>query len=249
MAKWYEEWFDRAEYELVYSHRNDSEASSLLDTIEKLVAPQPGAKILDVGCGRGRHAIAMAQRGYKLTGIDLSEKSIAAARERARAENLDICFEVMDMRVPYCSGCFDGVVNLFTAFGYFESTGEHRQALSAMAQAIRPNGWFVQDFLNAPYVENTLIPFDENEKNGSAVRQRRWIEDRRINKKITLQKIGASNEQETTFTESVALLSLADFQSLYREVGLEIFATLGTYSGEEYTSQSPRLIILARNPT
>ncbi len=240
---WYQEWFDRDEYELVYQHRDEREAEQVVDLIERLVRPAPGSEILDVGCGRGRHARVLARRGYRVTGIDVAERALQIARERAEAEGLHhVRFLRHDMREPLCRECFDGVVNLFTAFGFFEDDADHLRALQAMATALRPGGWLVQDFLNADYVQRHLVPCDRFQLDGVEVVQERWIENGRVNKRIRLRRNGI----EQVFYESVRLLRLEDFRKLYQEAGLDLQATLGDYTGRPFTSESPRLILYAR---
>ena len=242
---WYEDWFWSDAYTRVYDHRDEEEAEQLVDMMERTIAPDPNAHILDIGCGRGRHARALARRGYRVTGLDLSERAIAAARTQAAAEGLDdrASFQVGDMRHPVCDGCADGVVNLFTSFGYFETDGDNEQALAAMAAALRPGGWFLQDFLNAPQVPDTLGPSDHETEDGHTIHQDRWIEDGRVNKKITVRADG----QTETFQESVRLYTASDLATLYERVGLEVVARFGTYDGDEYVpDESPRLLLYAR---
>jgi len=77
---WFKDWFNSHYYHLLYQHRDDQEA---LDFIEKLVAhlqPAPGSKMLDVACGKGRHSKALAEMGFDVTGIDLSDESISEAK-------------------------------------------------------------------------------------------------------------------------------------------------------------------------
>lgn len=239
---WYEEWFDRDEYELVYPHRNEEEAEACIDLLERTVEPASRAEVLDVGCGRGRHARVLARRGYLVTGIDLSERAIEQARERAAEEGLTIAFEQQDMREPYCTYCFDGAVNLFSSFGYFEEERDHARAVQAMAAALRTGGWLFQDFMNAPHVKRTLVAEDTRAADGLEIHQKRWIEDGRINKEITIRR----GDDARTFTESVRLLTLEDFQRLYAEAGLELEATFGGYDGRMHSDESPRLILYAR---
>jgi len=241
---WYEGWFGSDAYDLVYDHRDEDEAEQLADLVEQHLSPRPHAHIVDVGCGRGRHARTFARRGYRVTGVDLSQEAIDQARERSRAEGLDVTFQQGDMRDPVCDGCADGVVNLFTTFGYFDDDAENERALRAMTTALRPGGWFVQDFLNAPQVIETLQPSDTHAVNGVTIRQQRWIENDRINKEITIEHDGATD----TYHESVRLFTLDDFRSMYEGVGLELLNTFGTYTGAPYTPQSPRLVLFARTP-
>jgi len=239
---WYDGWFGSDAYNLVYGHRDEKEAERLVDLVQQEIAPAPDAHILDVGCGRGRHARIFARRGYTVTGLDLSPESIAEAREWAAQEGLDITFVKGDMREPYCETCADGVVNLFTSFGYFDDDDENERALQAMTTALRPGGWFVQDFLNAPQVRATLEPRSVDTINGVTIRQRRWIEDGRINKTITLRWNGT----EETFRESVRLYTREDLEEMYETVGLEPVTAYGTYDADEHTSESPRLLLHAR---
>lgn len=238
---WYEEWFGRDEYELVYQQHDASEAEQIVDLIEQIVTPDAAARILDVGCGRGRHARVLAQRGYRVTGLDLSERAIEQARRRTEAADRALDFHVQDMRAPMGEAGYDGVVNLFTAFGYFENDADHRRALRHMADALHPNGWFVQDFMNTPHVIETLVPEDIRTEDGVRIEQRRWVEDGRINKTITLHQNGSTR----TFRESVRLFTLYDFEQLYEDVGLALVDTYGDYEGGLYTPESPRLIMHA----
>jgi len=242
---WYEGWFDSAAYDLVYDHRDETEAEQLIDLIEREIAPAPTAHILDVGCGRGRHSRILARRGYTVTGIDLSEEAITEARARAQAENLDVTFERGDMRDPYCDGCMDGVVNLFTTFGYFATDAENQRALAAMTQAVRPDGWFLQDFLNAPHVAENIVPTTTRTVKGVDIEQHRWIEDDRIKKEITLHHNGSTK----TYHESVRLYTLDDLRDMYASVGLTLVDTYGNYDGAPHTPKSPRLLLYARNPS
>ncbi len=241
-APWYASWFNRKEYELVYRNRDEREAEALIDLIVRAVRPAPGARVLDMACGRGRHALALARRGCRVTGIDLSPVAIATARRLAAEAGAAAAFRVGDMRAPVCEGCFDGAVNLFTAFGYFTDPAENLRALHVIAQAVQPGGWFVQDFLNAPYVAATLRPLDVRREAGFEVEQRRWIAEGRVNKRITLRREG----REQTFTESVSLIARADFERMYGEVGLEIAQVYGDYGGSAWSEASPRLILCAR---
>ncbi|PSQ89686.1 MAG: class I SAM-dependent methyltransferase [Bacteroidetes bacterium QS_8_64_10] len=243
---WYEDWFDRDEYELVYQDRDEEEAERCIDLIERTAEPKLGARIVDVGCGRGRHAVELARRGYYVTGTDLSEQAIRRAREHARQAGAAATFEQADMRETHCDECADGVVNLFTAFGYFADDDDHFRAIREMAAALHPGGWLFQDFLNAPQVERTLVPKDERTADGYRIRQQRWIAEGRINKKITLRPTGNGAESEETFRESVRLLDLDDFRTLYADAGLRLDATFGDYDGGPHTDTSPRLILLAR---
>lgn len=242
---WYEDWFNSDGYELVYDQRDLSEAERIADLIEANVSPEPGAEILDVGTGRGRHARVLARRGFRVTGLDLAEKAIATARERSKNEGLSteqITFVQGDMRLPHFQERFDGVVNLFTSFGFFEDDADHQRTISAMSAALKPGGWFVQDFLNAPFVRAHLVQESEKESGSVHVRQERWIDGEYVKKRITL----TTNGQTHMFVESVHLLGKDDFKRMYASAGLTVTHCLGDYDGSPHSDQSPRLIFVAR---
>lgn len=239
---WYEQWFDRDEYELVYRERDDSEAERVVDLIVDHIPLPAGARVLDVGCGRGRHAVEFAARGFDVTGLDLSERSLEIAAKRADDQGVDVRFIRGDMREPVDTEAFDLVINLFTAFGYFEKASEHQRAVDAMATALTTGGVLVQDFLNADYVRETLVDRDARTVDGAEIIQERWISDGRINKEITLKKNGDTH----AFIESVELLEPDDFRRMYDRAGLALESTLGDYDGGTYTSSSPRLILFSR---
>ncbi len=241
---WYEEWFDHPEYELVYQDRDEAEAARLVDFVERVAAPAEGTAIVDMGCGRGRHARALARRGYHVTGVDLSERAIEEARKRAEKEGLDVLFRRGDMRLPVCDCCFDGVINVFTAFGYFDDDEDHVRALRAMRRSLRAGGWFIQDFFNVPYVIDHLVPQDRRVRDDAEIRQQRWVEGGRVHKEISIR----TNGDEQSFRESVRLYTLDDFQAMYEEAGFDLLETFGDYEGRPYGDETPRLILHARKP-
>ena len=82
--EWYTSWFDSPYYHSLYSHRNDQEAADFVSRLINLIQPSKDAHILDVGCGRGRHAFELYRHGFKVTGIDLSHENIKYAKDKAK---------------------------------------------------------------------------------------------------------------------------------------------------------------------
>src|SRR5262245_10978959 len=145
------DWFDGF-FEGVYlddvalqitQERTEREVGFLLQRLEAA----PGRRVLDLACGHGRISLPLARAGWKVTGLDLSERSLRLARERAELEGLDVEWVKSDMREPP-GGPFDAVVNVFTAFGYFENEAENQKVLDAVARVLVPGGLFLIDTLN-----------------------------------------------------------------------------------------------------
>lgn len=241
-STWYENWFGK-EYLEVYAHRDEEEARKLIDLIERVLHPAPESEILDLACGNGRHAIALAKRGYQVAGLDLSQDQIDEALRNAGAAGLKINFFIADMREVPCKRCYDGVVNFFTSFGYFETDEENQLVLTAIHAALKPGGWFVIDFLNPVFVTENLVPRSEDVVEKTTVIQERWISEGpapRVNKKITLIQDGAPRQ----FMESVRLYDQKTMNGMIQKAGLVVTRTFGDYEGSEFNDDAPRMIFV-----
>jgi cyclopropane fatty-acyl-phospholipid synthase-like methyltransferase len=242
---WFEEWFDSPLYELLYAYRNEAEAKKLAGLIERMMPPESYRKIVDVGCGRGRHSITLAERGYTVTGFDLSPQAISKARKKASSRGLDnVSFKVQDMRQPL-DDTFDAAVNLFTTFGYFYEDAENRKVFESVHQMLNENGLFLIDYLNSVKVENELVPSESGTHEGISYSIERYIKDGFVFKEI--QFSGPELESEREYTERVKLYGTDWFKSNLADSGFTVENVWGNYSGEPFDAESShRLIILAK---
>lgn len=242
---WFEEWFDSPLYEKLYANRDKKEAARLVKLLEAELPLSSTSKILDLGCGRGRHSINLYNKGYNVTGIDLSEQAIKKAREKARKQGLeDLTFKVRDMRDPLPE-TFDAIVNLFTTFGYFESDEENAGVFDSVEKMLKPGGIFVQDFLNAEKVRKSFSPSDEGSFYGIEYKIKRYIKDNAIYKEITFWGDGVGGEK--TYSERVKLYDLSWFKQEMKKRELVIDHVFGDYDGGEFDSKtSPRLLIISQ---
>lgn len=236
---WYETWFDSSYYHTLYSHRNDEEAAAFIDLLLQKVDIAEGARVLDLCCGRGRHAVQIFKKGYDVTGVDLSANNIELAGKHS-CEKLR--FVQHDMRDPL-EGRYNLILNLFTSFGYFDSEAEHLHTLQSVRDALEPDGIFVQDFLNVKKAQMGLIPEETFEREGIQFSLSREIRNGSIVKKIAL----VDNDCRHSFEERVKAFELSDFQSMYEAVGLQITDIYGDYQlGDFNALRSDRLILLSK---
>jgi SAM-dependent methyltransferase len=144
MAQWFESWFDSAFYHKLYFDRDEEEAGAFIARLMDYLQPPPGSFMLDIACGKGRHARTLAGYGHFVTGIDLSPNSIIYAKQ---FEDDKLEFYQHDMRLPFRINYFNYAFNLFTSFGYFATQREHDDTLRTIAQSIKPGGFFIIDYL------------------------------------------------------------------------------------------------------
>lgn len=240
---WYKKWFGK-EYIDLYTHRNEHEAREFITTLEDTLSLKPGQRILDLCCGSGRYALELARRGFKVTGLDLSEELIHYAEKKSKELDVSVEFLVRDMRdIPYTNH-FDGIINMFTSFGYFESDSENEMVVEAAAKSLKPEGWFVLDFMNREYILNNFKTFDEDKKGDILIQQRRSLNKNtnRIEKSITLTSNGTSKE----YLESVKLYSPEDLTAMFTKNGFQHLQRFGNYDGDTFTADSPRFILIGR---
>src|SRR6478672_4804570 len=134
---WFESWFGSPYYRILYQHRDELEAEAFVDHLMDYLQPLPGSRMVDIACGEGRFSIELAERGYDVTGIDLSHQSIEHAKAH---ENDNLHFYVHDMRMPFYINYFDYAFNFFTSFGYFAHARDHQLAAKSFAAGLKKNG-------------------------------------------------------------------------------------------------------------
>ncbi len=240
-GSWFKSWFDTPYYHILYRHRDDNEAQVFIKNTVQSLHPSKDCHILDLACGRGRHAKFLSKLGYEVTGIDLSESNISFAREHHSGERLH--FEVGDMRQPYGENRFDYIFNLFTSFGYFDSWDDDLQALKMMKQALKPGGTLVLDFMNVNKVKLGLVKKEVRTVKDIEFHIERFIRNGMVVKQIRFEADGAHHEYE----EQVQLLNREDFQLLLSEAGFVITSIYGDFDLSEFNARdSERLILFAR---
>ncbi len=195
------------------------------------------AKVLDLACGKGRHAIYLNQLGFDVIGADLSENSIAIASKNS---NDTLHFQVHDMRLPF-DDKFDAIFNLFTSFGYFENDDDNLTTLKAMKESLTEYGFAVIDFMNVNQVIANLVPQEIKTVENIDFHIKRFVRDGHIYKEIDFE----DNGQQFHFTEKVKALTLNDFEKLMEEAGIYLLDTFGDYKLKKFhKSESERLIMI-----
>lgn len=238
---WYKHWFGTRYYALLYGHRDDADASAWVEAIAARWALPAGSAIMDMACGRGRHARHFAQLGLHVTGIDISESSIADARSSVPAAE----FHVRDMRSVFWREHFDAICCLFTSLGYFETLDDDQQVFHAASLALKPGGFFTVDFMNIAVVLRDLVEKEELEREGIRFSIHRSLHDGVLVKRVTVED-GASIK---CFEERVQALDHHAMAAMARKAGLEVIdITDGPVLAPFDPDRSQRFVLWTRKP-
>ncbi len=252
MDEWFRTFFDQLYYE-TYSifedeERNLREAKFIIESM----GLSPGSRVLDLGCGYGRHAVYLARQGYYVVCLDLSEYMIRKAEERVAAFNVSNRVELVhsDMRELKYRSEFDGIYMFFTTFGYF-SDEENSILLERMSNALKPAGVLLLDLWNPvhifhiAYINNGVHRIWLEAGDYTVLEETHYdVLNARVNTKRIFYKKGWIQPEERSF--SVRVYTYWELRDMMEKAGLRIERTYGSYRGDEYKPASPRMILLAR---
>jgi SAM-dependent methyltransferase len=236
-TEWFSSWFDTPFYHILYKDRDDAEAHGFMDTLTNYLNIPEGGTILDLACGKGRHSVYLNTLGYDVTGVDLSDNSIAFAKQ---FENKHLHFEVHDMCKPF-NKSFDAVFNLFTSFGYFENDEDNLNTIKAIKDNLNETGFGVIDFMNSDFVIENLVPEEVKVIDGISFFLKRYVQNGYIFKDINF----TYEDIDYCFQERVKAFTLKDFEALFEQANVYLLDVFGDYKLSKFRPQtSERLVMI-----
>jgi SAM-dependent methyltransferase len=209
----------------------------------QLAGAKPGARVLDLGCGPGRHAIALARAGYHVTGVDRTAGYLDRGREVAAAEGLDIEWTRADMREFERAGAFDAAINLFSTFGYFDDDENLRIAKNLCGSLVR-GGAAVFELAGKERVASVFRERDWEQVDGALL-----LEEHRVApgwEHIDNRWIVIRNNQRREFQLRLRLFSGGELRALLQAAGFAAVDLYGSFQGTPYDRSARRLIAVAR---
>ena len=218
-----------------------SEAEFVIDAM----GLQPGAQVLDIGCGYGRHAMELAARGFHVVGLDLSTPLLVRGGEEAMRRGLEINFVRGDMRELDFESQFDAAYCMFSTFGYFDDE-TNKKTITNIARALKPGGRMMLEILNRDYVIADLPTRVWWEGDGCVVLEEvelNYFSSRiQVNRSVVFDD-GRQLEQEI----SVRAYSLHEVGKLMHAAGFRVLEVSGGYHtrGRFFGNQSRHIIVLA----
>jgi len=248
---WYEEFFgeDYMRFHLRGGEWLEERTGPQCDFVVSALELRPGARVLDLCCGQGRHSVELARRGFGVTGFDLSEYLLGLAEERAEREGAEVEFVHGDMRELPWEGEFDAVISMFTSFGYLETDAEDERVVAGVRAALRPGGqWFVDHHnreRTSQWMGNGRKDWWEGDGH-IVLEEHEWdVLRSRIRMVRTIIAPDGARRQRGFV---LRIYSHSEWLAMLGRSGLEWVKTYGSYDGSEYGHDSRGLILIARRP-
>jgi SAM-dependent methyltransferase len=243
------DWFDdetfwRELYPYMFPPERFAVAGEQADQLIALTKCTAGAA-LDLCCGPGRHAIALAQRGFAVTGVDRTACLLDRARERAALQGAAIEWVLEDMRRFCRPEAFDLVCNLFTSFGYFDNRADDLQVLRNLHASLKDSGVLVMEMIGKERLARVWqSAICTEHPDGSMLIQRpKVVKDWcRIQNEWTIIRGGRAQ----TFCFEHAIYSGCELRDLLLASGFSEVQLFGSLLGAPYDLEANRLVAVAR---
>jgi len=240
-GSWFRAYFDERVIALYQARIDPAATRGEVGAILELLGLQLGARVLDVGCGWGRHAVPLAEAGMEVTGIDISEAALREGDQAAREAGVHVRWVDGEMREMTFSSEFDAALSLFSSLGYFLSDEEDLRVLRAVRRALRPGGTFLLETMHRgsfPSDAHSSESWDDHD--GDPVQVER-----------SFDPVTGVNRERLTWPDSVVkehamrIRTLEEWEMLMAEAGFAVQVVHGGWEGEPFDDDAPVLLMLA----
>jgi|AP95_1055475.scaffolds.fasta_scaffold87820_1 SAM-dependent methyltransferase len=249
VPNWYTSFFGQ-DYLEVYGHLFAREASEAeAQFVRRTLELKPGEKVLDLCCGQGRHAVPLAREGLAMTGLDMTESYLELAKSAAHEAGVRLNLVRGDMRELRFEQEFDAVINMFTAFGYFDDEADDQRVLDGAARALKAGGRILLDLLNRDWVAANYVRSERRTGPDGTV----FIENRKFDSEsgrnhIEFTIIDPDGAERTT-GHHIRLYVATEISRMLAGAGLAVQRMYGGYDGEPLSVDSRRMIVVATKPS
>ncbi len=244
-SSWINEYFGE-EYLRLYHFPPERTSPEVHFVDRELRRRESGLNMLDLCCGQGRHAVPLAMKGWQVTGLDLQQHLLDHAEKLAAENATSVKWLQGDMRkLPLADEEFDVVINLFTAFGYFDDA-QNAGVIREVSRVLKPGGWFIIDVANRPYMLKNAKPQSEKILPDGAVVKNDWRWDERSGRYTHRQRILREGEEPRDLTHSVRVYSTDELAGMLYDADFIIDSLSGGFHGEKINVAAPRLVVIAQ---
>lgn len=242
-----EPWYDNDEFwrvweSVMFNPRRLAATPQEVEQVVTLMGLTPGAHVLDLCCGIGRHTLELARCGFRVIGVDRTVYYLDKAREAARKTGLDVEFVQEDMRRFVRPAAFDAVLSLFTSFGYFEEPDDDRRVVSNMHASLKPGGRFLIDVRGKESLARDFRERDWRVEGDAIILEERKLTENwgRIENRWILFKEGKRYENRL----STRLYSASELETLLKSCGFASVDVYGDLIGAPYDQNARRLVVV-----
>lgn len=246
-ADWWEGYFDETFIALYRDFLTPQRTALEVQGLREMLDLAPGARVLDVACGWGRHTIELARHGFAATGIDLSAHLLDSARRRAAKAGVAATFARHDMRALPFEGEFDVALSLFSSLGYFETEEDDRRVLAGMHRALAPGGRVVVETMHRDHVLARYAERDwwETEDGRVVWVEREFDAVEGVSREWTRWRKGGEIGEKF---HRIRIRTATEWDALLRAAGLQPLDWYGDYELAPFHHASEHLIVVARRP-
>ncbi len=233
------------EFQIATDFYKESEAEAQVDFVEKSALLRQEDAILDLACGYGRHAIALANRGYRVTGFDQSADYIEQARINAQKQAAAVTFEIFDMRGLSIVEAFDVVLSMSSSLAFYDDM-TNIDIFGRIRRALKPGGCFFFDQANIFWLSEF---FGAGKRNDT-----KELEDGRLHHRtttfnasscvLTRRSVLESGSERKESGWDLRYYTLPELKQIMPTVQLDLSSVYGDYDASAYTVESKRLITL-----
>lgn len=239
MAGWFEnDAFWSECYAFMFGPERWEAARDEVDALLALLAPAPGAAVLDVCCGPGRHAIELGRRGFAVTGVDRNARYLAQAGEAAPS----LEWVRSDVREFVREGAFDLALNLYSSFGYFADAEDDRRVLRNVRASLRPGGRFVVELKGEEVLRRQFQHKSWHEMEDGAFL---LVEHELLDGAVKNRWIVLREAERHEFDFELRLYSAPSLAGALEEAGFTDVKTYGWFDGRPYDDEAKRLVAVA----
>lgn len=231
--------------EYVFAPETIEKAPEQIEQVCSLLDLPDSGTVADIPSGVGRHAVELADRGARVTGVDATAPYLARASERAQERGVSDAIEFVheDMRTFSRPNEFDAVLNLYTSFGYFEKREDDERTARNFHESLRPGGTLLMSLTSKETLAGKFEKRTWDERDGTYVLEEHhvtddwsWMENRWI---------VVTEDDVSEFTVSHRLYSAFELTALLERVGFDDVSVYGNLAGEPYDENAGHLVVVA----
>ena len=237
---WTKDYFD--DFYLKYFLQNQS--SQVTEKQVNLIKDflKPNTEILDAGCGIGRHSIKLAELGFNVLGIDSSYLYVDMATKAAAEKNLqNVHFEVKDVRTIDYFEQFDGIISIWSSFGYFSDSVNYK-VLENFYLALKKEGKVIIDVENRDYILKYFVRETFKEKDDIFILERRNFHV--LTSVVSTHRYILGKNYRRDYIRHIRIYSATEMINMFSRIGLKNIEVYGNYDKEKFSENSKRIIIV-----